>query len=254
MRCGKRKGATFIESQEAGKENVAQDITLYTHMLYDPREELLEEPKEGGTNKRTKCYMANLMIGGILRTALIDTGAEVTCLSEEFLNKNIERFRECPMLPINGVTLKGPMGGKAVRQNKQIYVDLQLPNCLIQTIFLVVPKLSRPCIIGIDLLDHLRSKIDLDSKTISFPYLQGEPSLRIMNEETDDSSENIMQEINLLTRDEPSADIEYEEIHKKLEEASIIEPEKREKIKKSYGNIKEYFGKDQEDERHISTF
>ena len=61
------------------------------------------------------------------------------------------------------------------------------------------------------------------------------------------TSENIMQEINLLTKDEPSADIEYEEIHKKLEEASIIEPEKKENFKKSYGNIKEYFGKDQED-------
>ena len=155
-------------------------------MLYDPREELLDEPKEGGTNKRTKFYVANLMIGGILTTALIDTEAEVTCLSEEFVNKNIEQFRECPMLPNNGVTLKGPMGEESVRLNKQIYVDIQLPNCLIQTIFLVVPKLSRPCIIGIDLLDHLRRKIDLDSKTISFPYLQGEPLLRIINEETDD--------------------------------------------------------------------
>ena len=247
MRCGKRGGATFIESQQGENENVAQDITLYTHMLYDPREELLGEPKEGGTNERTKFYVANLMIGGILTTALIDTGAEVTCLSEEFANKNIERFRECPMLPINGVTLKGPMGGKAVRLNKQIYVDIQLPNCLIQTIFLVVPKLSRSCIIGIDFLDHPRRKIDLDSKTISFPYLEGEPSLRIINEETDDSSENIMQEINPLTKGETSADIEYEEIHEKLEEASIIEPEKKENFKKSYGNIKDYFGEDQED-------
>ena len=86
------------------------------------------------------------------------------------------------MLPINGVTLKGPMVGKVIQLNKQMYVDVQLPNCLIQTVFLIVPKLSRPCIIGIDLLDHLRSKIDLNSKTISFSHL-GEPSITIANEE-----------------------------------------------------------------------
>ena len=83
-------------------------------MLYDPREDLLEEPKEGDTNKRSKCYVANLMIRDILKIALIETGAEVRCLSDEFVNKNMEQFRECSMLPIDGVTLKGPMEGKAV--------------------------------------------------------------------------------------------------------------------------------------------
>ena len=198
MQHGKRESVTLIKSQEGGKRDVAREITLYTHMLYDPREGLPEETKGEGVNKRSKCYIANFMIRGILTTALIDTGAEVTCLSDEFVNRNMERFRECPMLPINGVTLKGPMGGKAVRLSKQIYVDIQLPNCLIQTIFVVVPKLSKTCIIGIDFLDHLKSKIDLDNKTISFPHLEEEPSLRIVNEEAESAYKNTSQEINYL--------------------------------------------------------
>ena len=93
------------------------------------------------------------------------------------------------------------MEGKAVRLDKQIHVDIQLPNCLIEAIFLVVTKLSRSCIIGIDFLDHLRSKIYLDSKTISFTYLEGEPSSRIIKEGANDCHENITQEINLLIED-----------------------------------------------------
>ena len=53
-------------------------------MLQQPRKELLEESGETGMRKRTNCYMANILIGGILTTALIDTGAEVTCLLEEY--------------------------------------------------------------------------------------------------------------------------------------------------------------------------
>ena len=157
---------------------------IHTNVLQRSRDELLEETGETSTRKHSKCYIANISIGGILTTALIDTGAEVTCILEEFVDKNEERLQTCPTLPINGVTLVGPLGGKAIRLSKKIYADLQLPDHVIQVIFLVVPKLSRPCIIGIDLLDELKSCIDLDSKTISFTHLEGKPSIRIMNEET----------------------------------------------------------------------
>ena len=161
---------------------MAPEIVIHTNVLQRPRDELLEETEETGAKKRSICYVANILVGGILTIALIDTGAEVTCVSEEFVNKSRERLQECPTLPINRVILVGPVGGKAIKLNKEIYADLQLPNHIIQVIFLVVPKLSRPCIIGIVLLDEFRSHIDLDSKTISFPHLEGKPSIRIVNE------------------------------------------------------------------------
>ena len=89
-------------------------------MLLQIREELLEEPSEIKISKRSKCYVANDIIGGIMTTALIDTGAEITCLSEEFVNNNKERLRVCPTLPVNGFTIIGPLGGKAVRLKTQI--------------------------------------------------------------------------------------------------------------------------------------
>ena len=100
-------------------------------MLQQPREELLKESGETGMRKRTKCYLANILIGGILTTVLIDTGAEVTCLLEGFVKKNKKRLQVCPTLPINGVSLVGPMGEKAIRLRKKIYAEVQLPNYLI---------------------------------------------------------------------------------------------------------------------------
>ena len=87
---------------------------IHTNVLQRPRDELLEESGESGTKKHSKCYVVNILIGGVLISALIDTGAEVTCISEEFVNKYRERFQECPTLRINGVTLVGPVGRKAI--------------------------------------------------------------------------------------------------------------------------------------------
>ena len=108
--------------------------------------------------KALKMLRANILIGGILITTLIDTEAIVTCISEKLVNKNNERLQEYPTLLINGVTLVGTLGDKATRSNKQIYAE-------------------------IDLLKEFRSHIDLDSKTISFPNFEGKPSIRIVNEE-----------------------------------------------------------------------
>ena len=192
----------------------------HTNLLQRPRDELLEEPEEDVTRRHSKCYVANILIGGILTSALIDTGAEVTCISEEFVNKNKERLQKCPILPINGVTLVGPMGGKAIRLSKQIYVDLQLPNHIIQVVFLIVPKLSRPCIIGIDLLDEFRSHIDLDSKIISFPHLEGKPSIRIVNEEITVSPAEEACTLNAIKEIKDDTEVKREEIIMKIEETN----------------------------------
>ena len=180
--------------------------------------------------KRTKRYVANILIGGILTTALIDTGAEVTCLSEEFVNKNKERLQVCPTLPINGISPVGPMEGKAIRLRKQIYADFQLSNYLLQVVFLVVPKLSRPCIIGIDLLDKFRSQIDLDSKTISFPLLEGRPSISIMNEETTKQPEGETHVINSIRNLGNDAEVSKEEIPMKIEETNLINSNEKKQL------------------------
>ena len=88
---------------------MALEIVVHSNMLQQSRDKLLEETGEMEAKKRSKFYVANILIGGILITTLIDTGAEVTCIPEEFVNRNKERLQEYPTLPINGVTLIGPL-------------------------------------------------------------------------------------------------------------------------------------------------
>ena len=217
---------------------------IHTNVLQRSRYELLEETGETSSRKHSKCYIANISIGGILTTALIDTGAEVTCISEEFVDKNKERLQTCPTLPINEVTLVGPLGGKAIRLNRQIYADLHLLNHIIQVIFLVVPNVSRPCIIGIDLLDELKSCIDLDSKTISFTHLEGKPSIRIVNEETTAPPGKEKQTVNSIRSIKDDIEVKREEIRSKVEESSTMNEETREQLERILWKHKAVFRKE----------
>lgn len=80
-------------------------------MLTNTREELKGESKSVILKKQLICYTTNIQVAGNVTNALIDAGAEITCVSEEFLNANKERFERYPSLPLAGVAVTGPMGG-----------------------------------------------------------------------------------------------------------------------------------------------
>ncbi|XP_033222735.1 uncharacterized protein LOC117176592 [Belonocnema kinseyi] len=110
--------------------------------------------------------------------------------------------------------------------------------------FLVVPCLSRTCIIGINVLDEHRANINLDTKTLTFPYLEGQPAIRIVKDEEKkrpNESYNICR-VNSETLDS----IKWEQISTEREETlaenlplNILQDEIQEKINENINLIYE---------------
>ena len=138
----------------------------------------------------------------------------------------------------------GTVGGKAIRLSRLIYADVQLPNYTIQVVFLVVPKLSRPRIIGIDLLDEFKSHIDLDNKIISFPHLEGKPSIKIINEEGITSQKKETSIVNSIQREESDTDVKREEITSKVEESNLNDIETKRQLEHILWKYKAVFRKE----------
>ena len=138
----------------------------------------------------------------------------------------------------------GLIGGKAIRLSRQIYADVQVPNYTIQVVFLVVPKLSRPCIIGIDLLDEFKSHIDLDNKIISFSHLEGKPSIRIINEEGITSQKKEKSIVNSIQREDSDTDVKREEITSKIEESNLTDIETKRQLEHILWKHKAVFRKE----------
>lgn len=115
--------------------------------------------------------------------ALIDTGGEVTCVSEEFITEYTQELQSYSKAPVEGVAVKGPVGGKVIKLKNLIILNLLLSTEAIPIKFLIVSGLTRPCLIGIDVLEVLKSYINLDKGEITFHGLKGKPTIKIMSEE-----------------------------------------------------------------------
>lgn len=93
--------------------------------MLDPHSDLID----GGENnyvteeKCCPCPRLKIKIMGKSVNALIDSGSELTCISECFYKNNVKLFENCPKLSVTGKTVRGAMDKKC----KSIKMQLSFP-------------------------------------------------------------------------------------------------------------------------------
>ena len=135
------------------------------------REELLQESnfkKNEGANRTCKCPHINIEIEGIEASMLLDTGSEITCISEEFIEANQEIFKKCAKLPITGKNIRVAIGNKSTKIKWQILCKLKINNNLENVIFIIVPGLAKSCIMGYDVQKDLKIALFPETDTMKY--------------------------------------------------------------------------------------
>lgn len=137
--------------------------------MEDPRDELLHDINPDGREIEVHhCPEIKILIENLQVEALVDTGSEITAMSEEFYYQHSEIFRTCPTLPISGKMIKGATGSKSARLKIQVLLKTTFANLCEKIIFIVIPKLIKPCIIGYDTVKSLKMLIDTVNRQILF--------------------------------------------------------------------------------------
>ena len=133
----------------------------------DIRDYLLD-PSEHSPRYRPKCPVLEIKIEGEKISALIDTGSEVSAISEKIYLTHEPTLINCPTLPLTGVTVTGAINSKATKVNKQIFAKIDLDQISEYATLLIIPHLTADCILGVDFLGKLKAKIDMDTYTLQW--------------------------------------------------------------------------------------
>ena len=112
------------------------------------REDLLESEGVKIVDTLDKCPNINVKIQGVETKALIDTGIEMICISENFFENNENKFKNCEIFPIVGLSVAGATSVKPVKLKHQLYADLNLNDETYSCVFIIIPKLNKNWISG----------------------------------------------------------------------------------------------------------
>lgn len=122
---------------------------------------------------------------GKTHIALLDSGASVSAISEDFFVK-IKVWAPTPkslsILPVTGVTISTAVRGRSRKINRQVFIPLHVFEHGAPGIFLVVPHLATSIILGDDWLTRHGAVIDYLLHQVNFPRWGKSHSFRIDKE------------------------------------------------------------------------
>lgn len=93
---------------------------------------------------------------------LVDTGSDVTCISDAFWNELSCRVKDnIPLLPVKPIQIRGAVGKKSSKIQQVVLLPIVLNEKVVETHFLIVPNLIHSMILGFDWLKLNKAIIQL---------------------------------------------------------------------------------------------
>ncbi|KAE9532811.1 hypothetical protein AGLY_009892 [Aphis glycines] len=124
------------------------------------------------TNNRIISPYIQCEIEGESMQLLVDTGATISVLTKEIVDRIIQNNNHVPMLPISGVQISNAVGKKICKLSKQIFCECKLGPVTIFANFVQVENLNEKGIIGADVLRQYNTQIDFSNKTVTWNVKQ----------------------------------------------------------------------------------
>lgn len=107
----------------------------------------------------TKCPTINGCVNSVYIKILIDAGAEISVISELFINGNKKSFRKVEILPVKQMKIQTVMNYKQV-VNRQMFVHITLDNCAnVYAPMIVVKKLVTDVIMSMGTQNKYQARV-----------------------------------------------------------------------------------------------
>lgn len=154
--------------------------------MYPPeiRNELLSSDNEPINSVKRKCPCIVAYINNVLTNILIDTGAELSAISQKFINKNKKQFNMASVLPLNNMCVQTAVNTKE-KVTKQIFININKDEFNIEIPAIIIKNLIYDAIIGMDQLKNISAILNTQNDTMQCEIYNTKHVLKL-NENVED--------------------------------------------------------------------
>ncbi|KAF0721413.1 Retrotransposable element Tf2 protein type 2 [Aphis craccivora] len=97
---------------------------------------------------------------------LIDSGAEISAISEHYQQVITNEDPKTPTIPVNGLHIYNAIGDKMTKITTQILLPIQIGENILQSPFMVIKNLNENGKLGNDFLENHEASIDFRKRTL----------------------------------------------------------------------------------------
>ena len=163
-------------------DNLANDVILEVDPQNKKCRKILPSPQISGNIKNMTVY------------CLLDTGSQITAISESFFN-NLNKSNDLLALPVSNIIVSTAIGKKTTHVKSQVYLELEIEGIKIMHIFLIIPFLSSDVILGNDfnvingiIIDYWRGEVRIRDKILQRVLFERNNSERLVMAKEDNNT------------------------------------------------------------------
>lgn len=141
--------------------------------IYVSADDLLrEEPDHRVTS--SKCLILQGTLKNRTVDILIDTGANVSAVSQELYDKLKKEGSGIEELPTRKLDIRGANGKRIDTQSRQIWAEVQVQGMMIEFPAVIIKGLIRPVILGMDSLKMYNATVDVGNRQVTLQRDMGQ--------------------------------------------------------------------------------
>lgn len=227
------------ENNNAGSQVVRRDTENDNYLNKEVRvlttfnessESLLSDDEKIGSDSQIKLLSPSLKakIFSSQVNVLVDSGSQITAISESFLTMLRDEGYEVPSLPISNTNIAVAIGSKQQKVKEQVLITVELNTACFDVICIVIPKLNRNLIFGCDwmLQNHVTIDFGRFAMKICNPLTKEFFEVKFSCEGNDSIS------LNLINQDNKGIRHQYStaEIGDAVFQAEVLDTENKQKL------------------------
>lgn len=169
------------ENEIREPESNSAQVRISTLFSESPESVLLSE-SEVKIEKILSSPIIHVTVETISTKALIDSGSQITCISQEFLMVVLNKNSKLPVLNTNCITVTGALRNKSSKVRQQVYLNVKFAHTEWDVAAVVVPGLVRDLILGADWLTQFEVVLDFANYSLSGVFGESTVSIPFSNE------------------------------------------------------------------------
>lgn len=199
--------------------------------IFESFKDYLNDDEEESHEKVSyRCPEIKIKIESIVVDCLFDTGSQLTAMSEDFYNLNSDIFGKCPTLPLTNIEAVEFSGEKSKKIKKQFMSRVKICDSEKMIIFVVIKKLIKNCIFGVDALTEFKVGILIYKNIITIEEKHISYGLKKLDNQDRDLLKQVVAEITINRISEPkedSYDIKKSEVIESIQSIPDLDSESK---------------------------
>lgn len=160
------RGQTDSRTANTSSGRDSSNVNLITRYYAEAEFLVSDQESEANVDEKLFSPVVKATVCEKNINVLVDSGSQVSAVSEEFIGGLQGQGIDIPILPVSNTSIAVAVGRKRQKVKEQVLLEVNIDGKSYEVVCLVIPKLNREIVLGCDWLAKINAVLDFQNAVL----------------------------------------------------------------------------------------